>query len=154
MCYLCPSFVTQRCRRVDITNTHRLALCCSSRLQQHLLLRADGTGYIQSLVQSLGIRWMMQNTPNSNSKYHTYELVQAQNPKFRGWATNAACNSNSNVTYLESYWPPSTVEVGDTAKKNCQGPRTGASAEMCPVQSQAFKELNISQAFTVEKKKD
>ena len=26
--------------------------------------------------------------------------------------TNAACNSYSNVTYLVSYWPPWTVEVG------------------------------------------
>ena len=28
-------------------------------------------------------------------------------------AMNAACDSNSNVTYLVSYWPPSTVEEGD-----------------------------------------
>ena len=36
----------------------------------------------------------------------------------------------------------------------CEGPTTGASAEnMCPDQSQAFKEVNNSQAFTVGRKK-
>ena len=45
-------------------------------------------------------------------------------------ATNAACNTYSNVTYLASCWPTWTVEEGDMA--SCffrSGPRTGPSGE-------------------------
>ena len=44
--------------------------------------------------------------------------------------TNAACNSYSNVTHLVTYWPPWTVEEGDTASYFVSGPtRTGPSGE-------------------------
>ena len=69
-------------------------------------------------------------------------------------ATNAACNSNSNVTYLVSCRPPWTVEEGDVSSfffgKDLE---LALAPKMCPDQSQAFKEVNNSQALTVGRKK-
>ena len=44
-------------------------------------------------------------------------------------AANAACTSNSNVTYLVLCWPSWTLEEGDIAGFFCQENRTDASAE-------------------------
>ena len=67
-------------------------------------------------------------------------------------ATNTACISNSNVTYLVSCWPPWTVEEGDIASFFVKDLGLALAPEMCPDQSQAFKEVNHSQTFTVRRK--
>ena len=71
-------------------------------------------------------------------------------------ATNAACNSNSNVTHiLLSVFGIMLTAMNSSGRGLhsqfffCEGPRTGANPEMCPDQSQAFKEVNNSQALTV-----
>ena len=48
-----------------------------------------------------------------------YELVQAKKNKFRQPRMPHAINSNSNVTYWESCWPPWTVEEGHIASFFC-----------------------------------
>ena len=69
-------------------------------------------------------------------------------------ATNAACNSNSNATYLVSYWPPWTAEEGGIASFFGKVLGLVLAPKMCPHQSQGFKEVNISQAFTVGRRKN
>ena len=64
-------------------------------------------------------------------------------------ATNAACNSNSKVTHWVSCRPPWTVEEGDIASFFVKDLGLALAPKMCPDQSQAFKEVNNSNAFTV-----
>ena len=56
-------------------------------------------------------------------------------------ATTAACNSNSNVTFLVSCWPPWTVEEGDPAIFVVKDLGLSLAPKMCPDQSQTFKEV-------------
>ena len=67
-------------------------------------------------------------------------------------ATNAACISNSNVTYLVSCWPPWTVEEGNIASLFVKGLGLAQAPKMCPDQSKAFKEVNNSQEGKTKKK--
>ena len=69
-------------------------------------------------------------------------------------STNAACISDSNDTYLVSCWPPWTVKEGDIASFFLvQDLGLALAPKMCPDQSQTFKEVNNSQAFTAWRKK-
>ena len=59
-------------------------------------------------------------------------------------------HSNSNVTYcLLSCWPPWTVDEDDIANFFVKDLGPALAPKMCPEQSQAFKEVNNSQPFTV-----
>ena len=62
--------------------------------------------------------------------------------------------SNSNVTFcLVSCWPPWTVDEDDTASFFVKELGPALAPKMFPDQSQAFKEVNHSQAFTAGRKK-
>ena len=67
-------------------------------------------------------------------------------------ATNAACNIYSNVTYSVSSWPPWTAEEGDIASFFVKDLGLALAPKMYPDQSQAFKEVNNSQAFAIGRK--
>lgn len=68
-------------------------------------------------------------------------------PKFRQ-GPNAACNTKPNVTYLVSYWWPCTVEEGDISIVFVKGLELALPPKVWPLQSQIFKDVNNSQAFT------
>ena len=85
------------------------------------------------------------------SNVHQVRACSSIKPQISS-ATNAACISNSNVTYLVSCWPPWTVEEGDIASFFVKDLGLALAPEMCPDQSQAFKEVNHSQTFTVRRK--
>ena len=78
-----------------------------------------------------------------------YELVQAHHhPEFRQPRMPHAI-----ATLMSHIWHhadlPRTVEGGDIANFVGQKLRLALPAKICPDQSQAFKEVNNSQAFTV-----
>ena len=81
----------------------------------------------------------------------TTSLLKHKNPNFISHECRTQCNSN--VTYLVACWPPWTVKDGDTASSFVKVLGLALAPKMCPVQSQAFKDVNNSQAFTVESKK-
>ena len=96
---------------------------------------------------------MYHKIGNIKHKWYAYELVQAYDPKHSS-ATNVACNSISNVTCLVSSWPPWKVEEGDIEPFfSVKDLGLALAPKMCPDQSQTFKEMNNSQAFTAGKKK-
>ena len=82
----------------------------------------------------------------------SHELVQAHHPKISS-AMNAACNSNSNVTYLVSCWPPWTVAEGDMARFFVKDLGLALAPKMCPDQSQASKMLIRVRRLPQEEKK-
>ena len=83
-----------------------------------------------------------------------YQLVQAYHPKFRQpRRPHAIATPMSHTRCLLSCWPPWTVEEGDTANSFDKDLALALAPKMCPDQSQAFKKVNNSQAFTVGRKK-
>ena len=68
-------------------------------------------------------------------------------------ATNTACNSHSNVTYLVSYWPSWTAEEGDIAVLLVQSLGLALAAKIYPDQSCEPKVENGSVGFSVSQQK-
>lgn len=64
-------------------------------------------------------------------------------------ATNAACNSYLNVTYIVSHWPSSTAEDGDTTDHFVQD--LALAAKPCPHRPQAFIKVNNGQVLPYDK---